>query len=385
MRLATSWVLAGGFLIGGLLATNCGPSKPLCTASTCSGCCDSKTGACVSIGTNQACGRGGEMCKACGLSESCSFGSCMSSNPTGTGGGFVGTGGGSSAGGSAGGGFSGGGSAGGGSAGGGSGGSGTCNSATCSTGCCSGGQCRTFPANAMPGSCGFGGQSCSVCPSGWSCNQTTFVCQSGSAGGSAVGGGSAGGAVGPAAYTQQTITAACDAMTGATALLSSATATPIADDATTMPFILPAFGTFFGTAVTHASVQSNGMVQFYTSATGTPSDSYMNTTIPSTVEPNGFAAPLWDDLYRNVTAASAVSVLTVSTAPVHYTVSWTDGRGAGTEIQAKFFQSGVIEFHYCNLGATTPTATVGLENLAGTAGVTWTGTPATGSGVRFTP
>jgi hypothetical protein len=126
------------------------------------------------------------------------------------------------------------------------------------------------------------------------------------------------------------------------------------------------------------------MAQVHASSSVTPPAPYMNTTIPNSADPNGFAAPLWDDLYTNITATSAVKVLTVASPP-HYTVGWIDPLGPNTEFQAKFFQTGVIEFHYCSLGTTSTTATVGLENTTGTAGVTWTGTPTTGSGVRFTP
>lgn len=173
-------------------------------------------------------------------------------------------------------------------------------------------------------------------------------------------------------------------MATATTLLDANTATPIADDVSTMTFIVPGFGNFFGMPVNYASVQSNGMVSVHSASTGLISREYVNSTIPDPADPNGFAAPLWDDLYTNMTATSAVKVLTVA-SPAHYTIGWIDPLGPNTEFQAKFFQTGVIEFHYCNLGTASLSATVGLENSTGTSGVTWTGSPMTGSGVRFTP
>ncbi len=399
MNFARSWALVVGLGVGAFLA-NCGPAKPPCSSTTCTGCCDSKTGACVSLTTSQACGRSGEACKACSLAESCSFGTCMvtSSGSGGgfsSGGGFVSSGG-SAGGGSAGGGFatgggfsSGGGFAtGGGSAGGPTGGgSGSCNSGNCSSGCCQNGSCRNFPNNAMSSSCGFGGQTCVVCQSGQTCNQTTLTCQGGPpvGGGSATGGGSAGGSS-SVSYSQTSITASCeDLSVGATPLIDASTSPPIGDDETTAPFIVPGFGTFFSTTIAYASVQTNGMVQVYPTSSGAPSNAYSNTTIPTVGAPNGFAAVLWDDLYAYspLTANASVRVKTIS-SPAHYTISWLDPLAAGTEFQAKFFATGVIEFHYCNLGVASLTETVGLEDLTGSTGVTWSGTPTTGSGVRFT-
>lgn len=384
MNSIRSWALVVGVVVGGLLGANCGPPKQMCTSTSCTGCCDSKTGACVSLTTSQACGRSGETCKQCSLAESCSFGTCMvttsgSGGGVSSGGGFA-TGGGTSGGFSTGGGNAGG-SSGGGSAGGATGGgTGSCGPANCA-GCCASGTCRNFPNNAAASSCGSNGQACVACQTGQTCSQTSFTCQ----GGPPVGGGSAtgGGTAGPT-YSQQTINAACEPMTSATPLLSSSTPTPISDDVTTMPFIIPTFGSFFGTPVSYASVQSNGMVQLHTSSSGLTSNDYMNTSIPTAAAPNGFAAAYWTDLCMSLTPLSSVNVLTVA-SPAHYTINWLEPLGAGTEVQAKFFQTGVIEFHYCNLPSSAPSATVGLESLDGTRGVSWTGTPMTGSGVRFTP
>ncbi|MBL8922871.1 MAG: hypothetical protein JNJ54_28745, partial [Myxococcaceae bacterium] len=105
-----------------LILTACGPSKPPCGPSTCTGCCDS-TGQCQLGSSTAACGKSGIQCKSCIVSETCNFGICEGAFG-GTGGGFSGTGGGTAGGfggGSTGGGFAGG-STGGGFAGGSTGG-----------------------------------------------------------------------------------------------------------------------------------------------------------------------------------------------------------------------------------------------------------------------
>lgn len=91
----------------------CKPVKS-CSASTCSGCC-SELGQCLAGNGNNACGRGGSTCQACGLNEAClaTTGACVEGMGTGggasSGGGSAGAGGGGLAGGSGGSGGSGGG------------------------------------------------------------------------------------------------------------------------------------------------------------------------------------------------------------------------------------------------------------------------------------
>lgn len=214
--------LCFGLLTGAVVSTSCGPSRPACTPSSCNGCCDSTSGLCVSITTSTQCGTRGETCKACSLGQSCSFGACTGGNTgagqSGTGGGFSTTGGGLATGGGTGGGFAtgggfvtGGGAAGGFATGGGfttgggtgggfttgggtaGGGATSCSTANCSSGCCQGTTCVLPPSNALNGSCGFGGFTCTNCVAlGQVCNTVTFSCTPGSGGGSA-GGGAGGG------------------------------------------------------------------------------------------------------------------------------------------------------------------------------------------------
>ncbi|MDX2010211.1 MAG: hypothetical protein SFW67_08480 [Myxococcaceae bacterium] len=626
MKASLPFLALGFGLTFGVIASSCGPSRPLCTPTSCTGCCDNTTGACITITSSAQCGQRGETCRACGLGESCTFGACSGGNIGTTGGGFGGSGGGGSAGGgsAAGGGFAGGsgggfaggsgggfgggaaggvgggaacdgcllpngtcrlrntsqqsdticgaggvqclscvgtpnpvcsnggcvGGAGGGAAGGAGGGGAppSCNSASCFDGCCNGTLCVRAPANGNNQTCGFGGQACANCAqSGQTCNLVTLTCQSGAGGGAGggfgggagggfaggagggfagggpgagdscataipitlsafsalvngdlvgyandttacsgfgpdavwsvsvpqtgsltvtvtasgfaprvsvrstcttsttlgcdsvpsaglvdvttgtltagtyfiwvdsdapssfnsysmqvnfqpsgaggggaggggpIGGGSAGGSAG--SYVSSSIFAACDDLSvGATTLLDSTTLPAIGDDVatSTLPVPLGVFP-FFGQPMSHYGVQTNGMVQFFPSSSGVVSTSYTDAPIPTSSAPNGFAAPLWNDLFPDTT--SSIRVRTFSTGGSRFTVSWLNIAAPSSEFQAKFFATGVIEFHYCSMPGVTQTGlSIGVEapsGLTGTAGAvpsTWTG-----SGIRFTP
>jgi hypothetical protein len=207
------------------------------------------------------------------------------------------------------------------------------------------------------------------------------------AGGGGAGGGFGGGGVGggSAGYTMSSITANCDDLsTGAVDLISATTTPAIGDDVTTGIFPLGLSFNFFGAPVSYASVQTNGMVQVYSSSTGTPSNTWTNGTIPSSSLPNGFIAPYWDDLFTTGAPNEAVRSKVFAD---HLTIAWFDPLGAGTQFQAKFFNvTGVAEFHYCNIGTNTGSgATIGAEDLSGLVGVQYTNAVATGGGVRLTP
>lgn len=215
----------------------------------------------------------------------------------------------------------------------------------------------------------------------------------GSAGGGSAGGGSAGGGGASGGYTITAVTTSCDDLTtGATDLLSSSTSPPVSDDAASNVFPIPSPFALFGTPVTHYGVQSNGMVQFFTSSFGTVSAAYTNAPIPDSLEPNGYVAPYWDDLFPVSGLLASVRSKVFITGGGRFTVEWNNlGRastGTTTRFQAKFFSSGVFEFHYCTLQATNMTgagATIGAENLAGTFGTEHTAGISTSSALRFTP
>ncbi len=175
------------------LLSSCGPTRPLCSSTTCVGCCDA-TGECRSGFEGVACGRNGASCNDCALGQLCTAGACTVPNNNGSGGGFTAAGGGSSGGGggatgggtaggvSVGGGTAGGVAVGGGTAGGvtaggvggGSAGGGGCNAQSCASGCCtSTGACQDPPTTVR---CGRGGASCIGCAARQTCNSATGVC-----------------------------------------------------------------------------------------------------------------------------------------------------------------------------------------------------------------
>lgn len=181
---------------GALLSSSCGPTRPPCTSTTCTGCCDS-TGECRSGLDNSACGARGASCTQCGLVSTCLSGVC-SLNNTG-----AGTAGGSSA--------TGGGAAGGATAGGSAGGAvGQCNSNNCAGCCTDTAQCV---AGFSPQACGTNGASCLVCGANQTCASGRCA---GSVGGGAAGGGSAGGGPGGGAGSCNQTTCATGCCQGGT-------------------------------------------------------------------------------------------------------------------------------------------------------------------------
>jgi len=206
-----------------------------------------------------------------------------------------------------------------------------------------------------------------------------------------------------AAPTQalSSIAAACDDLsTGATDLLSSATTPPIGDDVVSNSAALPFAFSLLGSPVTTFSASSNGNVQLF-ATTGTASNQWVNVAIPTGSAPNGMLAPFWDDL-RNVTT-TVVRSATFGTAPNRrFTIEWFDstlfGNAERLRFQAQIFETtNATEFHFCDINAGTATdgraagnsATVGIEDLAGTGGVQASfnrpQSIVTGGGLRFTP
>lgn len=198
------------------------------------------------------------------------------------------------------------------------------------------------------------------------------------------------------------IAASCDDLSAAVALLSSTTTPAISDDVVSPSAALPFAFSLLGTAVTNYSASSNGNVQLFAS-TGSGLTAFTNAAIPTSATPNLMAAPFWDDL-RNV-STTVVRSATFGTAPNrHFTVEWFDSTLPSTgnierlRFQAQFYETtNVTEFHYCSIvpGSITDgrangnSATIGIEDSAGTAGVQASfnrpNSAVTGGAVRFTP
>ncbi len=195
-------------------------------------------------------------------------------------------------------------------------------------------------------------------------------------------------------YLQTSIPAAC--VTGGT-WTSPMRSSSTSDDAVTGLIALPFGGSFFGTAVTQFSASTNGLLQLYTSAGGTPSNAWTNANVGSTTAPNGYVAPFWDDLYLGTgydlhyqTTGTAGSQVLV----VEWLNALAGSGGSPITFQVMLYEAtGVIEVHYCSIGSGTrasgDSATVGLENAAGNDGIATSyntgGCGGTGGGYRYTP
>ncbi|MCB9615274.1 MAG: DUF4215 domain-containing protein [Sandaracinus sp.] len=197
------------------------------------------------------------------------------------------------------------------------------------------------------------------------------------------------------AYVYEPIAGACVDVSG-----GSAIAGVTSDDSVSTVQALPIAFDFFGAPVLGFTVTSNGFMQLMPAVSGTGSTSTGNATVPSSGGPNGFIAPFWDDLEPASGGAGATFLVDGAMGSRRMVVEWTnwqaydDASGALT-FQAHLFEgTNAIELHYCSMNATTGTrhsggsATVGVENGAGTAGLQISydtaGAVMTGSGFRIT-
>ncbi|MFZ2864144.1 MAG: T9SS type A sorting domain-containing protein, partial [Ignavibacteriaceae bacterium] len=130
------------------------------------------------------------------------------------------------------------------------------------------------------------------------------------------------------------------------------------------PFPLGFNFKFYGNIKTQIYVSSNGVILF----SPITSNIYTNATIPSTAVPNEFIAPFWDDLDG------------VSSGTVHYKqdgnrfivqfTGWHRYSNQGSlTFQVVLYSSGKIMVYYNNMSGTLNSATIGIENAAGTVGL----------------
>jgi len=179
-------------------------------------------------------------------------------------------------------------------------------------------------------------------------------------------------------YTVSTITAACDDVTGGTAVVPASSAT-WSDDSASAITALPFTASFFGDEVTRWALTSNGLLQLFAATGGSTSTTFTNSSLPSTSAPNGFVAAFWDDLLTLDTGSTTIATartVTLGTAPARrFVTQWTDFTATGNTLrltfQAKLFEgSNNIEIHYCSVTADNPrasgnSATIGAESLTG--------------------
>ncbi len=159
-------------------------------------------------------------------------------------------------------------------------------------------------------------------------------------------------------YVSSTITAACDSMTGGTAVTFAVAGDDDSNSAiAALPFTLP----FFGATASHFSVTTNGFMQLWSSMAGTPSTSYSNAVMASA--PNGAVAPFWDDLaFPSSESYGAVTREITDAAGRRFVVQWTNfadysAATARLTFQVKLFDTGAIELHYCSMTNSSATAT----------------------------
>jgi subtilisin family serine protease len=130
------------------------------------------------------------------------------------------------------------------------------------------------------------------------------------------------------------------------------------------PFNLGFNFKFYGQSKSQIYISSNGFLMFSTLNTNT----FTNAAIPSAAVPNEIIAPFWDDLDAK------------SPGTVHYKqegnsfiIQWTNyQRYSGTAsytFQVVLYSSGKILVYYNNITGTNNSATIGIENGAGTIGL----------------
>jgi hypothetical protein len=194
-------------------------------------------------------------------------------------------------------------------------------------------------------------------------------------------------------YKLDTIPANCEAVTSPQVLTLDFVGA-------TDPASLPTAVSFFGAQRTRFSMLEHGQLLLFDSQTSdiTIDDAAQ---IPTAAEPNGFIAPLWTFHLRYVTNRSE---LDEQLQADHVVFQWKDfalGQVVADQmshitIQAKLFNDGRIELHYCTLnpGATTnhdeagASASIGIESPDGARGVSvgfHQQLVSTASAYRFTP
>ncbi|MET8125289.1 S8 family serine peptidase [Streptomyces sp. NPDC005065] len=141
------------------------------------------------------------------------------------------------------------------------------------------------------------------------------------------------------------------------------------EDAKTIALPFPV--KLYGVSYSHASVTTNGLINFLEPRLG----DYDNVALPSAGKPNGTVAAFWDDL----TLDRKSSVQTATTGPAGsrtFAVVWNNAAFAGNTSARVSFEAvfdeatGSVTFQYQGLSAASPengaSATVGIENQAGT-------------------
>ncbi|MFD6492354.1 S8 family serine peptidase [Streptomyces sp. NPDC060188] len=158
------------------------------------------------------------------------------------------------------------------------------------------------------------------------------------------------------------------------------------EDATTiaLPFSVKHYGVGYSTA----SVTTDGLVNFLAPRVG----DYTNTALPTVRNPNGFIAPLWDDL--TLDKKSSVQTATTGTKGSRtFAVVWNDAAYATGATGRATFEvlfdeaTGAVTLQYKSVADHGAGATVGIQNQAGSDALQYSFDQSVltdGSAVRFT-
>src|SRR5262249_34032519 len=133
---------------------------------------------------------------------------------------------------------------------------------------------------------------------------------------------------------------------------------------------------FFGIAQTDVRISTNGYMTFSTN----PTDGNVagNVAIPGAAVPDNMIAPLWDNLDNNSSGVIAYGTYDVGLCTERFIAEWfsvpANGSvsGINNTFEAILYPSGIIEFRYATLEPATLSATIGVENPAGSAGTSVT-------------
>jgi gliding motility-associated-like protein len=168
---------------------------------------------------------------------------------------------------------------------------------------------------------------------------------------------------------------AANAQPPETIYLGNVAKTGYADDESYGPFNIGFTFTFFGNNYTQFYINSNGMINF-----GSASIDETEDDIPNAATPNNFIAPFWDDMV--VDPSGKILYTTIGASPSRKLAVqflnmgfYTSPIFMGTFTVILYETSNIIQIQYRqivdnnSIKAHGSSATIGLENSAGTAGV----------------
>ncbi len=132
---------------------------------------------------------------------------------------------------------------------------------------------------------------------------------------------------------------------------------------------------FYGTNYTQFTIGTNGWISFSGTYAGLGSGYYSNTALPASTQPHPALFVFWDDWYSTNMRYQVVN----SQLVIEWVASTSFSGGSGTfTVEAILDPSGTIKYQYNTLGTSVSSATIGIQNAAGTTAtqVNFNGSPA---------